>query len=207
MRYDPYLIKKIERVWFATHEPPLVQFFNGRYGIPGAIPKVIDLHTHEFTPEEQVLQVVNTIMDLDRFQFLVQIATGEGGKKEPVKKITIEHLDKNQYANENILAPLRQALTKRDSIPLATMLAEMEATRLAIIPEKKQKSPRQLPIEPATMKNDHDPQPIPPTQSISQSGTGSAKTTPTGGKASARPNRAFWEPKANETADDSPNTA
>lgn len=123
MRYDPYKVKKTENVYFPMREPPILQFMSGYYG---QVPVVIDEHTHEFTIQEQSALWVNQIQSLDRFQFLVQLATGEGGKRGPVKKITIANLDKNLYPTEEILAPLRQALAKRDGIPVKTVLAEMQ---------------------------------------------------------------------------------
>ncbi len=133
-----------------------------------------------------------------------EIAPGEGGKKGSVKKITLANLDKNQYPNEDILAPLRQALAKRDGLPLQKLLADMQASRIEVLPEKKQKSPRQPTKELATMENTHDRHTV-PTPSISHSGAPSAAPgQPTTG-ASPRPTPDFWEPSSPTVA--SPNRA
>lgn len=125
-RYDPYRLKKTENVWHTLHPIPMLSYFGGP-DLP--YPQVIDQRTIEFTPDEQSLAWVNQILDLDRFQFLSQIATGEGGKKGQVKKITIANLDKGQYPQEAILAPLRQALAKRDGIPIAKLLETLQYQR------------------------------------------------------------------------------
>ncbi len=188
MRYDPYKLKKTENVWGTIHPPAILSYFGGP-AYP--YPQVIDERTIEFTPDEQLLAWVNKILDLDRFQFLTQIATGEGGKRGPIRKITIQNLDKNQYPNEAILAPLRQTLAKRDGVPIEQLLAEIQANRVEVTPEKKEKSPRQTPKEPATLKGTHDRQPV-PTPSLSRSGESSADSghPPSGASGSTD----FWEP-------------
>lgn len=193
MRYDPYKVKKTEKVWHTIHPLPIMSFFGGpEYPYPA----VIDTRTIEFTPEEQLLAWINKILDLDRFQFLAQLATSEGGKRGPIKKLTIANLDKDQYPTEAILIPLRQALAKRDGIPLEKLLAEIQANRIEVTPEKKQKSPRQKTQEPVTMEGNHDIRPPQPTQSISH--TGASTNTPTDASvgAAGNPTNDFWQPIA-----------
>jgi hypothetical protein len=124
LRYDPHRIKKTERVWHTVTPLPILSYFGGPdhpYPVP------IDTRTIEYTPEEQLLQWVNKILNLDRFQFLAQIATGEGGRKGQVSKITIAHLDKGQYPDEAIIAPLRQQLGHRDGLRTEVILDEIRA--------------------------------------------------------------------------------
>lgn len=201
MRYDPYKLKKTENVWGTIHPPAILSYFGGP-AYP--YPRVIDERTVEFTPEEQLLDWVNIILDLDRFQFLTQIATGEGGKKYPVSKITIENLDKNHYPNEAILTHLRQALLKRNGIPVEKLLGEIQANHIEAQSEKKSKSPRQPTKEPATMENDHDNHTNPtPTPSHSREPIADSGHLTTGDLPKPTPD--FWEPSS--PTNDSANTS
>lgn len=191
MRYDPYKLKKTENVWGTIHPPAILSYFGGP-AYP--YPQVIDERTVEFTPEEQLLAWVNKILDLDRFQFLTQIASGEGGKRGPIRKITIQNLDRNQYPNEAILAPLRQTLAKRDGIPVEKLLAEIQANRIEGLPEKKQKSPRQKTKELVTMEGNHDPRPTQPTQSISYAESPSDNPANAAVGAEGSVANDFWQP-------------
>lgn len=149
-RYDPYCLKKTENVWHTLHPLPMLSYFGGP-DLP--YPQVIDQRTIEFTPDEQLLDWVNQLLDLDRFQFLAQIATGEGGKKGSVKKITIARLDKGQYPQEHILAPLRQALAKRDGLPLAQVLETLYKKRH----EREIQKPKNPPQKSATLNSTYVP--------------------------------------------------
>lgn len=193
LRHDPYKIKKVENVWGTVHPPAILSFFGGP---DYPYPRVIDHRTIEFTPEEQLLDWVNKILfDLDRFQFLAHIATGEGGKRGPITKLSIANLDKNQYPNEAILAPLRHALAQRDGVPVEILLAKIHANRIEVLPEKKEKFPRQPMNEPATMENDHD-QPTNTTPTLSHSGEPSADSGHPTSRATGSGD--FWEAKASE---------
>jgi hypothetical protein len=193
MRYDPCKVKKIENVWHSIHPPAILSFFGGpEYPYP----KVIDQRTVEFTPEEQMLAWVNKILDLDRFQFLTQIATGEGGKKAPAQKISIANLDKHQYPQEAILAPLRQALTRRDGLPLDKLCTEIQTNRLAIMLEKTPKQPKK---EPATMKGNHDPHNSPTTPVGNSPSTGHRHPNERTANGANDPD--FWEPQATTPTD------
>lgn len=187
MRYDPYKLKKTEAVYGTIHPPAILSYFGGP-SYP--YPQVIDERTIEFTPEEQLLAWVNKILDLDRFQFFAQLATGEGGKRGSIKKITIENLDKDQYPNETILIPLREALAKRDGIPAKKLLAEIQANRIEVIPEKKQNSPRQTSKEPVTMEGSHDPCSPQSPQSVSNPGNEHNSAAGTAGSDT----NDFWQP-------------
>lgn len=158
LRYNPYKVKKIERVWHTIHYPTTAY----------PVPEVIDIKTHEFTPEEQLLAWVNRILDLGRFRFYVQLATGEGGKKGAVQKLSIANLDKDQYPQEEILAPLRQALARRDGIPLAEALQALHKPL-----EGEPKKPKTRPAKPATLitthaNTDHLPETTPPVPAAGQ---------------------------------------
>lgn len=197
LRYEPLKVKKTENVWHSVTEPLLLQLMKGDYG---PVPKVIDKRTIEFTPEEQILDIVNRLLSLGRFQFIAQTVTGEGGQRSAPKKIHITRLDEDQYPIEEILAPLRRALTKQYGIPLQKVLAEMQANRLELVPEKTVKTPKQRKNEPATMKYDHDPRPTQPTPSLSHSGDSSDKTTLSRTGESGSTTGDFWEPNSPTSA-------
>lgn len=150
MHYKPYKVKKTENVWHTLHPLPMLSYFGGP-DLP--YPQVIDQRSIEFSPEEQLLDWVNQLLDLDRFQFLAQIAMGEGGKKGSVKKITIARLDKGQYPQEHILAPLRQALAKRDGLPLVQVLETLYKKRH----EREIQKPKNPPQKSATLKSTYVP--------------------------------------------------
>jgi len=197
MRYDPYQVKKTEKVWHTIHPLPILSYFGGpEYPYPA----VIDTRTVEFTPDEQLLQWVNKILDLDRFQFLAQVATGEGGKRGLIKKITIANLDKNQYPNEVILAPLRQALARRDGIPVQKLLAQIQANRIEVLPEKKPK-PHKAPTKDATMKGTHDVRPTQPTPSISRAGVPNDDSAGASSESAGSAANDFWQPIPTAKAD------
>jgi hypothetical protein len=102
-------------------------------------PKVIDYKFIEFTPEEQLLMLVNRLQSLGRFRFMTKTAVGEGDLRGTLKRITIERLDRNQFPNEHILAPIRRQLAKRDGVPVEKLLAEIPANdirRTSPIPKK-----------------------------------------------------------------------
>lgn len=122
LSYDPYWIKKEERVWMKFDPLPILTYF-GESELPQ--PKVIDYKFSEFTPEEQLLMLVNRLQSLGRFRFMTKTAAGEGDLRGTLKKVSIERLDRNQFPNEYILAPIRRQLAKRDGVPLESLLTEI----------------------------------------------------------------------------------
>lgn len=136
LRYDPYLLKKTERVWMKIDPIPILTYF----GEPEfSTPRVIDEHTIEFTSEEQLLLLANKLQSLGRFRFLAQIAAGEGDLRHAVKRLSIQRLDETQYPNEQMLAPLRRQLAQRDGVLVATLLADIRARHAGEMQQKPQK--------------------------------------------------------------------
>jgi hypothetical protein len=130
VRYDPYWIKKEERVWMSVSLPPIFEYFGGPVG---PIPKVIDYKTIEFSPEEQILMVADTIRRLGPGRFLSHIAVAEGDVGGDVRSISIANIDRGEYPQERILAPLRHRLAERDGLAVATVLAEIQARRAEVL--------------------------------------------------------------------------
>ncbi|CAN5820214.1 hypothetical protein BH24BAC1_BH24BAC1_38520 [soil metagenome] len=151
--YDPYWVKKTERVWMKFDPLPILTYF-GVSELPR--PKVIDYKFIEFTPEEQLLFLVNKLQSLGRCRFLTKTATGEGDLRGALKKLSIERLDQNQYPNEHILAPLRRQLAQRDGVPVETLLAEIRANYSG---GTGQKAPKKRLEGSATMEVSPVPQP------------------------------------------------
>ncbi len=110
-RYDPYQLKKIERVWMSD---------------PIGGPFVVDSRTVEFTPEEQTTMDSQKLMDLGRFQFLVRPAPGEGDVTGRLVAVSIDHFDQGLYPNEDLVTRARELLTKRCGRPVAEVLAEID---------------------------------------------------------------------------------
>ena len=94
----------------------------------------------------------NQLQALGRFRFMTKTAISEGNLSGPLKKISIEELDRNQYPNEAILAPLRRQLAQRDGVPVEMLLAEIQANKIR---ETKQNLNKQS-KEPARLENAHD---------------------------------------------------
>lgn len=127
----------------------------------------------------------------------------EGQAAPHVQKLDISAIDPGIYPDEENVAEACRRLSTRSGFSKEKALAEIaQRTR-----KPSNKKPVKPTPKPATLRNDHDPHPLQPTQPISQSGTASDKTTSSGAIPSVRPKDEFWEPKANGTADDSPNAA
>ena len=110
---DPHRVKRHERVWMAP--PPM-----------GWPPVVIDERPVEYTVEEQDRIAADRFQHLGLFQFLVKPAKREGDFTGELIPMTIANLDRGIWNNEELVADLRQRLTKRDGIPTETLLAEIE---------------------------------------------------------------------------------
>jgi len=110
-RYDPYAVKRYERVWMS-----------GDFG-----PFVVDHRPIEFTIEEQALLSSYKFMDLDKFEFLVRAPQQEGSLRAPLRKITMTDLDRGLYPDEALVADARRQLAKRDGKPVAEVLDEIAA--------------------------------------------------------------------------------
>jgi hypothetical protein len=149
LHYRPYWVKKTERVWMSMKFPAIYSHF----GFPEeSIPLPIDKKFIEFSPEEQLLMLVNKLQRLGRFRFMTTTAIGEGDLSGTLKKISIEQLNQNQYPNEAMLAPLRRQLAQRDGVAVETLLAEIRANQPR---ETSQKTTKQA-KEPARLNTSHD---------------------------------------------------
>jgi hypothetical protein len=166
LQYRPYWVKREEKVWMSVRFPAIYAHF----GFPeDPIPLPIDKKFIDFSPEEQLLMLVNKLQRLGRFRFLTKTATREGDLRGTLQKISIAELDRNQYPNEAILAPLRRQLAQRDGVPVETLLAEIRANQIRETSQKTNKQV-QAPKEPARLNTTHDstnripstPAPAPP---------------------------------------------
>ena len=80
-RYDPYKVKRYERVWMSSQDAIFV----------------VDHRPIEFTPEEQTLVNSYGFMDLGRFQFLVRTPQREGDLRGMLRRMSIARLDPGLY--------------------------------------------------------------------------------------------------------------
>jgi hypothetical protein len=110
-RYQPYDVKRYERVWM-----------NDPFG-----PYVIDHRPVEFTPEEQTLLNSYDFMDLRRFQFLVRASAREGDSQAPLRRVSIARFDAGLYPDEGLVTRARELLMRRDGRPVRKVLAEIAA--------------------------------------------------------------------------------
>ena len=111
-RYDPYRVKKVERVWMSD-------MMFGAY--------VVDHRTVEFTPEEQMIMASQAFMDLGRFRFLVRPAPGEGNVTGKLRAVSIADVDRGLYPDGALVAAAREQLVKRSGRPVESILAQIEA--------------------------------------------------------------------------------
>jgi hypothetical protein len=121
--YDPYQVKKVERVWMGISTLSI----GGSY----TEPTVIDQRTVEFTQDEQYSLAAAKFQQLGKFQFLVRPAVGEGDVTGKLKRISLANLDRNQYPDEGELAPVRAYLRQKGGVPLTRLLQGINQPQLA----------------------------------------------------------------------------
>jgi hypothetical protein len=127
-RYNPYLIKKFERVWMADMMGPYV----------------VDHKTVEFTPEEQILLGSYKFMDQGRFQFLVRPAPREGDVTGRLQRLSIDDVDRGLYPNDMWVQEGRSLLVDRGGRAVNDLLSEIEARRekpRGLLPPKRKVPP------------------------------------------------------------------
>lgn len=154
LRYDPYWVKKRERVWSNVQisvEPTMTE------------PRVIDYRDAEFTPDEQLLMAAEKFR-LPRFRFLVRAATAEGSISNSLYRISIENLDKGQYPDADEMAYVLALLRQKCGIPLETLLAEIRDRKI----EKREQKQKQVKsdLAPAILST-NSPLPYDATQPLS----------------------------------------
>jgi hypothetical protein len=110
-RYDPYEVKRHERVWGSAYG----DFY------------VIDYRPVEFTPEEQSLSNGYEFMDLQRFEFLVRAPRREGDLRAPLRRVSIAGLDRGLYPDQELVARARGLLMKRHGRSVREVLGEIAA--------------------------------------------------------------------------------
>jgi hypothetical protein len=135
LRYDPYWVKKRERVWSNVQisvEPTMTETC------------VIDHRNVEFTPDEQLLMASEQFR-LPRFHFLVRAAAAEGNIANSLYRVTIENLDKGQYPDADETARVLALLRQKCGIPLETLLAEIRGRKT----DKLEQKQKQVKSEPA----------------------------------------------------------
>lgn len=115
LRFDPYWVKKRERVWSNVQisvEPTMTE------------PRIIDYRNVEFTPDEQLLMASERYR-LPRFHFLVRAAAAEGDISNSLYRVSIENLDRDQYPDADEMARVFALLRQKSGIPLETLLGQM----------------------------------------------------------------------------------
>jgi len=112
-RYDPYFVKKHERVWMSDFGRPFV----------------VDHRSVEFTPEEQFLIYSYRFTDLKRFEFQFSPALEEGSVSTDLQKVSIEWFDKGKYPKMDVLEDARKKLMQRSGQPIEEIMAEIDQRR------------------------------------------------------------------------------
>ena len=111
LRVDPDKVKRMEMTYLLLSD--------GCYHLRPTNPV-------EYTVEEQLYQGAYEFQDLGLFQFLVKPAKGEGDLTGELIPMSIANLDRGVWNNEALVGALRQRLGRRDSIPLESLLAEID---------------------------------------------------------------------------------
>lgn len=138
LTYDPYLIKKLEPIWM-----------NVSTGLRGmSAPTIVDYRTVEFTLDEQIRILVDRLKNLDRFQFLLQRAQGEGRNAATTRLLPLDTLDPGQYPQEEEIARIRALFRQRCGVPVEEVLQELE--------QRKPPAHEPPPKNPAPMKRKKD---------------------------------------------------
>jgi hypothetical protein len=173
--YDTYALKELEPVWMTLQPNAYTQIAQVLFGGPELpTPVIVDYRRKYFSPEEQLLLLINKLRSLGQYQFMVKTARKEGDQRGTLKKITIARLDQGQYPNEDVLAPLREQLAQRDGVPVETLLAEIQARSLKeigqdVIEVKAPKKPARLKgsssthDKPRSLPTTKQPDSVPPT--------------------------------------------
>lgn len=145
-QYDPYKVKKTERVWMKMDPIPMLAFFGGP---EFATPKVIDHRTIEFSLDEQRVLSSYRFHELGRFQFLTKMATAEGDHAGAVHLMDFSALDPGQYPDEKCVADARRRLATRSGASQEAILAEINQRTHKPMNKKQVKAPQEsarLPI-------------------------------------------------------------
>lgn len=157
-KYEPYKVKKTERVWMKMEANPMLSFFGGP-AFP--MPKVIDYRTTEYSVDEQRILTSYTFRELGKFQFLTKVAADEGDVRGKVELRDFSFLDPGEYPNEELLAETRRRLAGRSGYTLENLLAEIEQRAHRQVTKKQVKDAQ----EPATL-NTNNGTSTPPPKSI-----------------------------------------
>jgi hypothetical protein len=125
---DPWRVKYWERVWASeTHSAPRAPSYTTHF--------VID-HRPIFMPlEEQNYLDSRDFMNLRKGEWLFAESIGEGEIATSVRKIISPSLFAGPFVSENkdLLQQLRLYLTRRDGVPLESVLAEIETQQLPVM--------------------------------------------------------------------------
>lgn len=100
------------------------------------------------TVEEQLHVSAHIFKSLRLFEFLVRPARGEGDLGERLYPITIKNIDRGQWPDDERVAEARARLRQHTGVPVAEILAEVEARR--------QKVPTKRSTRPVKIEDDDD---------------------------------------------------
>lgn len=112
---------------FFRIDPAKVKRYEPVYSSYQGVTEVIDERPVEYTIEEQQYLKSYEVKDQPAFHFLVRAAPREGDVTGSVHPITIRNFDKDMWVDEELVARARRILAKRQGIPVADALAEIEA--------------------------------------------------------------------------------
>jgi hypothetical protein len=136
-RTDPYKVKHYRKVWGKVDPPSF--FWGGASSSSASFLSpsypyfVLDYEPEYMALTEQQELAAQRITNLDRFEFLVRPATGEGSVSQFVSKVNIREVTidpdtgESLFPDETLIRQLKSHLAKRGGIPVATIRAEQEA--------------------------------------------------------------------------------
>jgi hypothetical protein len=135
-RIDPHKVKRYERVWMTDIFGPLV----------------VDHRPVEYTVEEQDRMAATQFKDLGLFQFLVRPAKREGDLTGELVPMNIANLDRGVWVDEALVRKLRQRLSRRDGIPIETILEEIDRRQRQVLALHQQRREIQHQVKPADQR-------------------------------------------------------
>jgi hypothetical protein len=114
---------------FFVPDPHRVKWREASYSATGQVSSVRKV---TYSLEEQRAQFETRFRELDKFHFFMTTVATEGGGDAPLRRLNMTTLDAGLYPNDQEIATLRAQLHLRSAQPVAQVLEEISARKLAI---------------------------------------------------------------------------
>jgi hypothetical protein len=153
-RFDPHWIRKEEPVRMLLTPPPILTLL-GESELPKLM--VVDVHTTEYTVEEQRVLHSYSLRDLKKFHFLTKMPASEGDRAGEVQLLDFSRIDLEQYPDKHQLPEIRRRLAKRSGYSKEELLAQIEQRSLKVVKKKAVQAPKEDSKLSSSSTPTHDP--------------------------------------------------